>query len=168
MTVGDLPIPEALVSLIEAGRWPRNNEEANHQHLISRVPSDRVRRIAPEEHAIFLNPPPFCKAVAHSSIVLSIFVANPTFNRRLATLITKELSSSETLVWVLTRPLRSTIARDWIAHQSSAIGGQNEVTTIAGYMWLHHSANSQRHSGYYRPEDRATRRPMREIIVWER
>jgi hypothetical protein len=61
MTVADLQIPEALVSLIESGRWPRDAKEATCQNLELRVPVERIRRFAPEEHWLYLCAPPFGK-----------------------------------------------------------------------------------------------------------
>lgn len=61
MTVGDLRIPQSLVSLIESGRWPRNSEEGLRQNRELRVPIKRVHRFAPEENWLFLCPPPFGK-----------------------------------------------------------------------------------------------------------
>ena len=61
MIVADLPVPEALVSLIESGRWPRTSQEAIRQNLELRVPVERIRRFAPEEDWLYLCAPPFGK-----------------------------------------------------------------------------------------------------------
>jgi hypothetical protein len=59
MTVADLPIPDALLSVIESGRWPRTSQEAMRQNLELRVPVERIRRFAPEEEWLCLFAPPF-------------------------------------------------------------------------------------------------------------
>lgn len=70
MTVTDLPIPDALVSLIESGRWPRSAEEALRQNLELRVPVANIQRFAPDEHWLYLCAPPFGKpADVFSSLV---------------------------------------------------------------------------------------------------
>lgn len=70
MTVADLQIPEALVSLIESGRWPRDAMEAMRQNLELRVPVERIRRFAPEEDWLYLYAPPFGKLADVSSHLL--------------------------------------------------------------------------------------------------
>ena len=60
MKVGSLPIPNELVALIEAGRWPRTSDETNRQNLRPpKISTERVQRIAPDESFIFLYSPPF-------------------------------------------------------------------------------------------------------------
>lgn len=52
-------LPPLLRTLVEAGRWPRTQEEALKQNTSPRVSGDRIRALAPEESLIFLEPPPF-------------------------------------------------------------------------------------------------------------
>ena len=59
MQVGELLIPEDLVSLIREGIWPREHEEAIRQNLESILNSDAVHKFAPDEERIFFYPPPF-------------------------------------------------------------------------------------------------------------
>jgi len=59
MSASELAIPYELNALIVAGRWPKDEQEANGQHLRSLVSSERVAQIAPQETTIFLYPPPF-------------------------------------------------------------------------------------------------------------
>ena len=60
MRVGSLTLPLALEALVMAGRWPRDREQANGQHMTPIIPANAVQKIAPEESGIFLYPPPFC------------------------------------------------------------------------------------------------------------
>lgn len=55
----NLPLPKCLLSLIDAGRWPRTHEEELHQNLRSLVPKERVQSFAPEQDRIYLLRPPF-------------------------------------------------------------------------------------------------------------
>jgi hypothetical protein len=55
MVVDGLLIPDLLVSMLAEGRWPHNTDEASKQHLLSRVPEDRNRRL----RRIYLYAPPF-------------------------------------------------------------------------------------------------------------
>jgi hypothetical protein len=57
--VGDLALPERLLSLIESGLWPRTNSEASRQDLNPFLSKERVRLIAPDENSLYLYPPPF-------------------------------------------------------------------------------------------------------------
>lgn len=59
MEVDGLPIPTGLTALLEAGIWPRTSEAANAFERDRVIPIERVRKLAPEESAIYLNPPPF-------------------------------------------------------------------------------------------------------------
>jgi hypothetical protein len=54
-----LQIPKELTALIESGFWPRDHDQARSQNLRSLVPESSVRQFAPEEHKLFLLPPPF-------------------------------------------------------------------------------------------------------------
>jgi hypothetical protein len=51
--------PAHLLALIERGSWPRSLVEASAQNLKPLVSAEVVRTFAPDEHAIFLYPPPF-------------------------------------------------------------------------------------------------------------
>jgi hypothetical protein len=57
--VDGLSIPARLVSLIDAGIWPRNSDESNLQNSRCLVPKEYIHRFAPEEDMLFLYPPPF-------------------------------------------------------------------------------------------------------------
>ena len=59
MDIGNLPLPERLMALIEAGVWPRNSNEANRQNSSPLASSDRISQLVPEETTIFFSPPPF-------------------------------------------------------------------------------------------------------------
>src|SRR5258706_10892528 len=54
-----LPIPKELTALIDGGFWPRDHDQARAQNLHSLIPEASVRQFAPEEHKLFLLPPPF-------------------------------------------------------------------------------------------------------------
>lgn len=54
-----LPIPELISSLIERGRWPRNEHEASQQNLKPIVPIERVHAIQPHVPTLFFFCPPF-------------------------------------------------------------------------------------------------------------
>ena len=54
-----LPIPKELTALIDGGFWPRDHDQARAQNLQSLIPEASVRQFAPEEHKVFLLPPPF-------------------------------------------------------------------------------------------------------------
>ena len=56
-----LLLPESLVSLIEAGRWPRNKQESGRQNRELRVPVEHIHKFAPEENWIYFDAPPFGK-----------------------------------------------------------------------------------------------------------
>jgi hypothetical protein len=67
-TVGALPLPKRLLSLIESGVWPRTNDGAQRQSLLSsRVLPERIHLFAPEEDAIYLYRPPFTTIAARAS-----------------------------------------------------------------------------------------------------
>jgi hypothetical protein len=55
----DLPLPDTLVRLIEAGVWPSAGAAVWAQQLRPIVPRERVAQFAPEETLICLQPPPF-------------------------------------------------------------------------------------------------------------
>jgi hypothetical protein len=55
MVVDGLLIPDLLEVMLAEGRWPHNADEASKQHLHSRVPEDRNRRL----RKIYLYAPPF-------------------------------------------------------------------------------------------------------------
>lgn len=55
MVVDGLLIPDLLVAMLAEGRWPRTGDEVSKQHLHSRVPEDRNRRL----RRICLYAPPF-------------------------------------------------------------------------------------------------------------
>jgi hypothetical protein len=59
MLVGELPVPHRLVTLIDRGLWPRNEEEARRQNIRPLVASNRIHLFAPEEDKLYLMPPPF-------------------------------------------------------------------------------------------------------------
>jgi hypothetical protein len=54
-----LPIPKELTALIDGGFWPGDHDQARAQNLHSLIPQAAVRQFAPEEHKLFLLPPPF-------------------------------------------------------------------------------------------------------------
>jgi hypothetical protein len=55
MLVDGLLIPDLLEAMLAEGRWPRTSDEASKQHLHSRVPEDRNRRL----RSVYLYAPPF-------------------------------------------------------------------------------------------------------------
>ena len=59
MSGHSLPIPARLTSLLAAGLWPRNGQEAHPQNWQPLVPTERIKRFAPEENTIYLEAPPF-------------------------------------------------------------------------------------------------------------
>src|ERR1041384_4774133 len=54
-----LQVPKELRALIDSGFWPRDHDQARAQNLCSLVSESSVRQFAPEEHVLFLLPPPF-------------------------------------------------------------------------------------------------------------
>lgn len=54
-----LRLPPLLDEMLQTGRWPSSPQEANQQNLKALAAPDNVRRLAPDETIIFLNPPPF-------------------------------------------------------------------------------------------------------------
>lgn len=58
MKAGPWQLPPRLIYLIESGYWP-TQANAQKQNLNSPVPKEVVQKWAPEEDAIFFNPPPF-------------------------------------------------------------------------------------------------------------
>jgi hypothetical protein len=55
MIVAGLSLPQALVDLIHAGKWPCTDAQANRVHAEPRlIPEARVRALAPEESQIYL------------------------------------------------------------------------------------------------------------------
>ena len=61
-----LPLPARLVALLDSGVWPATHEQALRQNLRPLIPTERVRRFAPEESVIYLERPPF-KTVAQEA-----------------------------------------------------------------------------------------------------
>jgi hypothetical protein len=59
MNATSFRIPDELNALIATGVWPTNEREANRQNLHSLVSAERIQVFAPDEHTIFLYPPPF-------------------------------------------------------------------------------------------------------------
>jgi len=57
--VGNLPLPERLLKLIETGRWPRTHEEELHQNIRSLVSKERIRSLAADQDRIYFVRPPF-------------------------------------------------------------------------------------------------------------
>ena len=55
MKVEGLLIPDLLLKMLDAARWPRDAEEASKQNLRPLIPDDRIRRL----RQIYLYPPPF-------------------------------------------------------------------------------------------------------------
>lgn len=56
------PLPREIDLLINAGLWPRNDEEARRQNLHPLIPVERIHLFAPEESMLCLAAPPFCTA----------------------------------------------------------------------------------------------------------
>ena len=54
-----LEIPSLLHELIDAGRWPRNDTEANAQNLKSLAKPEDIQNLVSDESLLFLLPPPF-------------------------------------------------------------------------------------------------------------
>ncbi len=54
-----LAIPRLLEELVAAGRWPRDSKAATVQNLRPLALPERVQALAPEEHLLYLLPPPF-------------------------------------------------------------------------------------------------------------
>jgi hypothetical protein len=59
LSVGSLSIPDLLIVLIEAGRWPRDGSAAKVQNLQSPFSAPVIQTFAPEERTIYLYAPPF-------------------------------------------------------------------------------------------------------------
>jgi hypothetical protein len=57
--VGNLPLPEGLLKLIETGRWPRTHEEELQQNIRPLVSKERVRSFAQDQERIYLVRPAF-------------------------------------------------------------------------------------------------------------
>jgi hypothetical protein len=57
--VGNLRLPNGLLTLIECGLWPRTSKEAMRQNIRSLVSKERVQVFAPEEERMYLVSPPF-------------------------------------------------------------------------------------------------------------
>jgi hypothetical protein len=58
-TVGDLPLPKRLLTLMDSGLWPRTPDEAMRQNIRSLVSTERVQVFAPEQDRMYLLSPPF-------------------------------------------------------------------------------------------------------------
>ncbi len=54
-----LKIPDLILEMIDAGRWPNDHQMANRQNLKSLAKPERIALLAPEESLLFLLPPPF-------------------------------------------------------------------------------------------------------------
>ena len=54
-----LAVPLLLDELLIAGRWPRDEKEANAQNIKPLASQERVMALAPEEQWLFLYSPPF-------------------------------------------------------------------------------------------------------------
>ncbi len=54
-----LAVPRLLDELLVAGRWPRDEKEANAQNIKALASPERVMALAPEEQWLYLLPPPF-------------------------------------------------------------------------------------------------------------
>jgi len=90
MKVGALKIPKSLVSLIDAGVWPKSELESSRQHLNRIVPDVFVRKFAPEECMLYLYPPPFytiASMVMHRSALTSRQCAVSDIDPELAVVI---------------------------------------------------------------------------------
>ena len=61
MLIHGLPVPAALLELLDGGLWPRTPSEAMKQNLHCLVSADRIREFAPEEDRIYLYAPPFAR-----------------------------------------------------------------------------------------------------------
>jgi hypothetical protein len=59
MKVGDLQLPERLVSLVESDLWPHTAEEARRLKHNCNVSQERIHLFAPEEDYLYLAVPPF-------------------------------------------------------------------------------------------------------------
>jgi hypothetical protein len=57
--VDGLLIPGRILTLLEAGIWPRTPDEAGKQNLQSLVPKEIIRRFHPKANGIYFYPPPF-------------------------------------------------------------------------------------------------------------
>ena len=55
----DLPLPQALIDLIESGFWPQTEQESLAQNLRCLIALEKIRAFAPEEEWIFFYRPPF-------------------------------------------------------------------------------------------------------------
>jgi hypothetical protein len=67
MRVEGLLIPEALVGLIEAGIWPKDEQETSRQYGSPLAPRERIQAMAPEESELVLIHPPFRTVAQHRS-----------------------------------------------------------------------------------------------------
>ncbi len=57
--VGNLRLPNHLIKLIEAGRWPGTHEEELHQNIQPLVSKETIRSFAPDQERIYFVKPPF-------------------------------------------------------------------------------------------------------------
>lgn len=57
--VEGLIIPERLVAMLAAGRWPSDAQAERHQHLVSAAAPDRIRAVTGDESHLYLYRPPF-------------------------------------------------------------------------------------------------------------
>lgn len=89
ITPHDLPLPQALLDLIESGFWPLTLQASNAQNLKSLVSLDKIKAFAPEEQDICFYRPPFGTEAQ--------FLANHNF-AHLAMWCTKEIDPALTLI----------------------------------------------------------------------
>ncbi|HYF49919.1 MAG TPA: hypothetical protein VEJ63_10960 [Planctomycetota bacterium] len=53
-----LILPLELLQLIETGHWP-TRENVSKQNIRQVIGAERLKKLAPEEHHLYLEPPPF-------------------------------------------------------------------------------------------------------------
>ena len=61
-----MPLPPLLDELVRVGLWPATPEQANAQNRRPLVSLERIQSIAPDEHALYLDPPPFRTVGMHA------------------------------------------------------------------------------------------------------
>ena len=64
-TPPDLPLPQALIDLIESGFWPLTDQQSNAQHSRCLIALDKIRAFAPDEKYVFFYRPPFSTEEAY-------------------------------------------------------------------------------------------------------
>lgn len=60
-----LHIPDLTTTLVEIGRWPKNEQEANRQNLKPIVPLEKVHAIDPDASTLYFLWPPFNTVAKH-------------------------------------------------------------------------------------------------------